>query len=47
MVVGVLDALGIDRAHVVGHDHGGAVAQLLAAEHAGRVDRLVLSNAEA
>jgi len=47
MVVGVLDALGIDRAHAVGHDHGGAVAQLLAAEHAGRVNRLVLSNAEA
>ncbi len=47
MVVGLLDALGIDRAHVVGHDHGGAVAQLLAAEHAGRVNRLVLSNAEA
>ena len=47
MVVGVLDALAIDRAHVVGHDHGGAVAQLLAAEHAGRVNRLVLSNAEA
>ena len=47
MVIGVLDALGIDRAHVAGHDHGGAVAQLLAAEHAGRVNRLVLSNAEA
>ena len=47
MVVGVLDALGIDRAHVVGHDHGAAVAQLVAAEHAGRVNRLVLSNAEA
>ena len=47
MVVGVLDALAIDRAHVVGHDHGGAVAQLLAAEHADRVNRLVLSNAEA
>ena len=47
MVVGVLDALGIDGAHVVGHDHGGAVAQLLAAEHPGRVNRLVLSNAEA
>jgi pimeloyl-ACP methyl ester carboxylesterase len=47
MVVGLLDALGIDRAHIVGHDHGGAVAQLLAAEHAGRVNRLVLSNAEA
>src|SRR5215213_6716325 len=47
MVVGLLDALGIERAHVVGHDHGGAVAQLLAAEHPERIDRLVLSNAEA
>ncbi len=47
MVVGLLDALGIPRAHVVGHDHGGALAQLLAADHPGRVDRLVLSNAEA
>src|SRR5215207_7534621 len=33
MVVGLLDALGVQRAHVVGHDHGGAVAQLLAAEY--------------
>ena len=47
MIVGLLDALGIERASVVGHDHGGAVAQLLAAEHPGRVGRLVLSNAEA
>jgi len=47
MIVGLLDALGIERAHVVGHDHGGAVAQLLAAHHPQRVDRLVLSNAEA
>jgi pimeloyl-ACP methyl ester carboxylesterase len=47
MVVGLLDALGIERAHVVGHDHGGAVAQLLAAEHPDRVDRLVISDAEA
>lgn len=30
MTVGFLDALGIKTAHVVGHDHGGAVAQLLA-----------------
>jgi pimeloyl-ACP methyl ester carboxylesterase len=44
---GFLDALGIERAHVVGHDHGGALAQLLAAEHADRIDRLVISNAEA
>lgn len=47
MVVGFLDALGIERAHVMGHDHGGAVAQLLAAEYPDRVDRLVISNAEA
>jgi pimeloyl-ACP methyl ester carboxylesterase len=47
MLIGFLDRLGIDRAHVVGHDHGGAVAQLLAAHHPERVDRLVLSNAEA
>src|SRR5829696_4322265 len=46
-VVGLLDALGVERAHVVGHDHGGAVAQLLAAEHPDRVGRLMLSNAEA
>jgi pimeloyl-ACP methyl ester carboxylesterase len=47
MVLGWLDALGIARAHVVGHDHGGAVAQLLAAHHPERIERLVLSNAEA
>jgi pimeloyl-ACP methyl ester carboxylesterase len=47
MILGFLDRLGVARAHVVGHDHGGALAQLLAAEHANRVDRLVLANAEA
>jgi pimeloyl-ACP methyl ester carboxylesterase len=47
MMAGFLGALGIECAHVVGHDHGGAVAQLLAAEHPDRVNRLVLSNAEA
>jgi pimeloyl-ACP methyl ester carboxylesterase len=47
MVIGFLDRLGIERAYVVGHDHGGAVAQLLAARHPERVDRLVLSNAKA
>jgi 2-polyprenyl-6-methoxyphenol hydroxylase-like FAD-dependent oxidoreductase/pimeloyl-ACP methyl ester carboxylesterase len=47
MVLGFLDALGIDRAHVVGHDHGGAIAQLLAAGNAERVACLVLCNAEA
>src|SRR5215218_2397144 len=47
MVIGFLDALGIERAHVVGHDHGGAIAQLLASEHPERLDRLVITNAEA
>lgn len=47
MAIRLLDALGIDRAHVVGHDHGGAIAQVLAAEHPSRVGRLVLTDAEA
>ena len=47
MAIRLLDALGIQRAHVVGHDHGGAVAQLLAARHPSRVERLVLTDAEA
>ena len=47
MVIGLLDALGLDKVSVVGHDHGGAVAQLLAARHPERIDRLVLCNVEA
>lgn len=43
----LLDFLGIERAHVLGHDHGGAVAQVLAAHHPQRIDRLVLTDAEA
>lgn len=46
-MVGLLDAVGIERAHVVGHDHGAAVAQVLASEYPARVDRLVLADAEA
>jgi pimeloyl-ACP methyl ester carboxylesterase len=40
-VTGILDALGIKRAHVVGHDWSAAVAWLLAALAPERVDRLV------
>jgi pimeloyl-ACP methyl ester carboxylesterase len=47
MIIELLDALNIERAHVVGHDHGGAVAQLLAAKHPKRIQRLVLTNSEA
>jgi pimeloyl-ACP methyl ester carboxylesterase len=44
-LVGVLDGLGIERAHVVGHSMGGLIACSLAADHASRVDRLVLVDA--
>jgi pimeloyl-ACP methyl ester carboxylesterase len=40
-VAGILDALAIERAHVVGHDWGAAVAWALAALLPQRVDRLV------
>ena len=40
-VTGILDALGVQRAHVVGHDWSAAVAWLLAALAPERVDRLV------
>ena len=38
----VLDAAGVERAHVLGASLGGAVAQELALRHAERVDKLVL-----
>jgi pimeloyl-ACP methyl ester carboxylesterase len=47
MIIEFLDAMGLDRVDLVGHDHGGAVAQILAAEYPERIDRLVLANVEA
>lgn len=39
----LLDALGVESAHVLGHSMGGAVAQSLAARHPGKVRRLILA----
>ena len=42
-VVGLMDALGIKRGHVVGHSTGGAIAQTIAIEHPNRLASVVLS----
>lgn len=36
-----MDALGIEKAHVIGNSMGGQIASLIAAKHADRVERLV------
>ena len=41
-LVGVMDALGVERAHVIGNSFGGSLAQSLAIHHPDRLDRLVL-----
>lgn len=46
-VLGLLDVLGLDDVAVVGHDQGGAVAEVIAARHPPRITRLVLADAEA
>ena len=43
----LVDQLGLDEFHVVGHDIGGGVALRYAAHTDGRIDKLVLSNATA
>ena len=40
--LGVMDALGIEKAHLVGNSFGGGIALRLATKHPDRVDKLVL-----
>jgi len=44
MILRLMDHLGIERAHFVGHDTGGGVSLIMAIEHPERVNRLVLTN---
>ncbi|WP_214408628.1 alpha/beta fold hydrolase [Sphaerisporangium fuscum] len=46
-VVALLDHLGVASATVIGHSMGGMVAFLIAQEHPGRVERLVLEDVPA
>jgi pimeloyl-ACP methyl ester carboxylesterase len=46
MVVEFLDALGVGEVDLVGNDTGGAVAQMVAASHPGRVRSLTLTNSD-
>ena len=38
--LGLMDALGIERTHLVGNSFGGAIALRLATQHPGRVDKM-------
>lgn len=41
-ILGLLDHLGLEKAHLLGHSHGGFVAQYCALHHPGRVDSVLL-----
>jgi aminoacrylate hydrolase len=42
-VLRLMDALGLEKAHVVGHSTGGAIAQILALEHPERLASIVIA----
>ena len=42
-VIGLMDRLGIKKAHLVGHSTGGAIAQILAIEHPARLASVVIA----
>jgi haloacetate dehalogenase len=39
-IVGLMDAMGLEKAHILGHDRGARVSYRLALDHPARVDRL-------
>jgi len=47
MVTELMDRLGIRSVRFIGHDHGGAVIQLLMQQHPDRIDMALLTNVEA
>jgi pimeloyl-ACP methyl ester carboxylesterase len=47
MIVGLMDALEIQSAFFVGHDHGAAIVQLMMKQNPDRLRAVVLTNAEA
>lgn len=42
--LGLMDALGIERAHLVGHSTGGAIGQILAVTHPDRLGKIVMAS---
>jgi pimeloyl-ACP methyl ester carboxylesterase len=46
-VAGFIEGIGLDRVTLVANDTGGAIAQITAANHSGRIGRLVLTNCDA
>lgn len=42
MIVNFMEELRIDKAHIVAHDHGGAIAQMLAVRTPERVEKMAL-----
>jgi pimeloyl-ACP methyl ester carboxylesterase len=47
MVTALMDRLGIRSARFIGHDHGGAIVQLLMQHDPARIDMAILTNVEA
>ena len=46
MIAEVLDATGIEQVDLIGNDSGGAIAQIFAANYPGRLNSLILTNAD-